>query len=125
MLEILNKLYEDLILIIPSIITILIMIYKLIKNKRLKEVFQTLLTLKDITKVNMYIAEEFTHYSGEDKKEWVKTKVNQYCIDNKIRYVDAEVDRIVEELIELSNTVNKRETKEKEKLIWKEKKILK
>lgn len=60
----------------------------------------------DILREAMTTVENFANYTGEEKKEYVKTKVNQYCIENKIEY-DAELtEENIEKLIEFSKGVN-------------------
>lgn len=60
----------------------------------------------DIIREEMTTVENFANYTGEEKKEYVKTKVNQYCIENKIDY-DAELTEAnIEKMIEFSKGVN-------------------
>lgn len=60
----------------------------------------------DIIREAMTTVENFANYTGEEKKEYVKTKVNQYCIENNIEY-DAELtDQNIEKMIEFSKGVN-------------------
>lgn len=58
----------------------------------------------------MEIAETFVNYSGEEKKEYVLTKINQYAIENGIVFDSKLVSEKIEELITLSKQVNKRES---------------
>ena len=54
----------------------------------------------------MEIAENFSNYSGEEKKQFVLTKVNQFAIENGLKF-DAETTAAqVEKLIELSKKIN-------------------
>ena len=54
----------------------------------------------------MEIAESFANYSGEEKKEYVITKVNQFAIENGIKFDLQMVTEKIEEMIELSKKVN-------------------
>lgn len=54
-------------------------------------------------------AESYVHYSGEEKKEYVMTKVNQYAIENRIAFDKQAVSAKVEELVELTKEVNARD----------------
>ena len=54
----------------------------------------------------MEIAEQFTNYSGEEKKEYVMTRVNQFALENKIKFDSEAVNEKIEELIGLSKKVN-------------------
>ena len=63
-------------------------------------------SVMDILREAMTTVENFANYTGEEKKEYVKTKVNQYCIENKIEY-DAELtEENIEKMIEFSKEVN-------------------
>ena len=57
----------------------------------------------------MKIAEEFTNYSGIEKKEYVLTKLNQLSIDNKVNFDIEKASSKIEELISLSKNVNAKE----------------
>lgn len=74
-----------------------------------------LLAIQDVIRQFMCQAEEFKGFVGNEKLEWVKTKVNQYCIDEGISYDDKIISAAIENFIHLSKIVNKRE-KEMEKL---------
>lgn len=54
------------------------------------------------------LAEKLTHYSGAEKKQYVLTSANQFAIENGIEFDAEAVSGKIEELIELSNQVNKR-----------------
>lgn len=53
-------------------------------------------------------AEKFIHYSGTEKKEYVLTKINQFAIENNLKFNIQFVSDKIEELVELSKQVNKR-----------------
>ena len=55
------------------------------------------------------IAEGFRNYSGAEKKEYVLTKVNQFAIENSIEFDAQSVSDKIEQLVELSRQVNRRE----------------
>ena len=116
MIDILLKIQEVLAIIIPMMIGILVLISKLTKNLKLRKIAENLVKVEKVVFDYVNNAEGFVNYSGNDKKEWVKTKVNQFCITNKITYKDEIIDEIIENYITLSKTVNKRES-EKEVLL--------
>ncbi|HEY8364061.1 MAG TPA: hypothetical protein VIK84_00695 [Haloplasmataceae bacterium] len=109
MLELIKEIKEILAIIIPVIIGFIVLVSKLTKSTKLKKLAQNLIEVEKITRDYICNAEKFLNYSGQDKKEWVKTKVNQYCIENDIKYEENVIDDIIENLIVLSKTVNKRE----------------
>ena len=123
MLEMLKEIIDIIAVAIPLLISLIIVIAKLSKNTKLKRFSENLIEVEEVIKRFMENAETFINYSGADKKEWVKVKVNQYCIENGIPYNDSIVDSLIEKLIELTKTVNKRE-KDMVRL-WKLLKILK
>ena len=50
--------------------------------------------------------EQFKDFSSEEKKQFVITKFNQYCIDNGYEFIEELTDENVEKLIEFSKVVN-------------------
>ena len=55
-------------------------------------------------------AEKFVHYTGEEKKEYVMTKANQYALEHGIKFDAEYVGGKVEELISLTKEVNAKES---------------
>lgn len=54
----------------------------------------------------MQDVEKFKNFTSEEKKEYVLTKFNQYCIDNGFSYDKELTDNNIETLIEFSKKVN-------------------
>ena len=54
-------------------------------------------------------AEKFLNYKGLEKKEYVLTRVNQACLDNKVKYDITKVSEILEEIVKITKKVNQRE----------------
>ena len=109
MLDLLIEIKEVLVLLATVLIGFIVLITKLTKNTKLKALAENLISVEKVTKTFICKAEEFMNFTGADKKEWVKTKVNQYCIENNINYEENIIDNIIENLLMLSKTVNKRE----------------
>lgn len=116
MLDLILEVYDYLIIALSILIPFILLLFKLTKNNKLRKLYHNLLIIKGVVKKNMYTAEEFFNYAGQDKKEWVKTKVNQYCIENGIKYDENEVETSIEEFIEVSKTINKKEEEESDLL---------
>ena len=55
-------------------------------------------------------AEKFIGYSGAEKKQYVTTRINQFCIDNNIEYDITLVSSLIESAVNLTKTVNARGT---------------
>lgn len=73
-----------------------------IRNKKHSELMESVAPI-------MEIAENYTQYKGADKKEYVMDKVNLYAAENGLLYDAKAVAEKIEELIEFSKQVNKRE----------------
>lgn len=82
---------------------------KFVKNAKLKKAAEQ--TIEICNAILPYIeeAETFVNYSGEEKKAYVMTKVNQYAIKNGISFDKELVDNEIEEMVKLSKEVNSRE----------------
>ena len=52
-------------------------------------------------------AENHEAYSGDDKLQYVLSKYRQYCYESKIPYTEEDTINQINELIEMSNNVNK------------------
>lgn len=52
-------------------------------------------------------AEGHNAYTGQDKMDFVLSKYRQYCFDSKIPYTEDDTKNQIEELIEMTNNVNK------------------
>ena len=52
-------------------------------------------------------AEAHTTYSGDDKLQYVLSKYRLYCLDNKIPYIEDDTIEQINELVDMTNNVNK------------------
>ncbi len=89
--------------------TCIIIFKKYIKNNKLRKAL-----VKSEEILNHLIpcvteAENYIHFSGEEKKEYVMTKINQYAIDNNITFDERVISDKIEELINMSKKVNAHE----------------
>lgn len=90
--------------------TTAVFLKKFVKNKNLKKVLEkTEQITKEIIPCIME-AEKFINYSGEEKKSYVMTKLNQYAIVNNIKFNSEETSRKVEELVTFTKEVNVKNT---------------
>ena len=88
------------------LITSIIFVVRLVTAVREKRNMQSSSFLYETVAPLMEIAENFSNYSGEEKKQFVLTKVNQFAIENGLKF-DAETTAAqVEKLIELSKKIN-------------------
>lgn len=88
------------------LITCIIFIVRLAKSIKDKKRIQNCSFLDDAVAPLMEIAESFSNYSGEEKKQFVLTKVNQFAIENGLKYDADAITAKVEKLIDLSKKIN-------------------
>lgn len=83
-----------------------------IKSGKWKKLFNNENTQRNCIYVLLEImqeAESFMNYTAEEKKQYVMTKFNQYCIDNNFLYDKELTDTNIETLIDFSKSVNSEE----------------
>lgn len=88
------------------LITCLIFVVKLVKTVKDKKRMQNCNYLDEAVAPLMEIAESFSNYSGEEKKQFVLTKVNQFAIENGLSFDVKATAEKVEKLIDLSKKIN-------------------
>ena len=106
MIDVLIEIKEMIAIIISLIVGIVVLVQKLVKALRSKSNLNNLICLEKVTLEFVIEAEFFSNYSGIEKREWVKTKVNQFAINNKIIYDEETIDGLIENLVGLSKKVN-------------------
>ena len=87
-------------------IACVLFIVKIIRGYITKKKLKNSYVLLEAVAPLMEIAEQFTNYSGEEKKEYVMTRVNQFALENRIKFDSEAVNEKIEELIGLSKKVN-------------------
>lgn len=88
------------------LITCVVFIIRLIKTWRDKKTFLDDLILQEAITPLMELAEKYLNYSGDEKKQFVLTKLNQFALENKIKFNAELISNKIEQLIELSKQVN-------------------
>lgn len=88
------------------VFTMIIVIIKFIRCRKTSHSLEDEYELYNSISKLMEIAEEFTNYSGEEKKEFVITKLNQFAIENCLKFDVNKASNKIEELIMLSKNVN-------------------
>ena len=81
-------------------------IIKFAKNVKAKESAEQTLEICNAILPYVEQAEKLINFNGEEKKEFVMVKVNQYALKHGIKFDEKEVSDKVEELIALSKNVN-------------------
>lgn len=92
--------------ILGMVITILTFIIKLSKSKKVRKTAEEMLVVSNKLCEYVEIAEGFKNYTGEEKKNFVLTKMNQYSIDNNIKFDSNYIIEKLESLIEITKKVN-------------------
>lgn len=87
-------------------ISILTLIFKLSKNKRIRKSTEELLILSEQLYNFIQDAEKFKNYTGVEKKNYVLTKMNQYSLENHLQFDEEYISNKLEELIGLTKNVN-------------------
>ena len=98
--------------VISLVLTIVIFAIKLTNTIKQKKTIENEQDLLDAVGPIMEIAEKLSNYTGQEKKEYVLTKVNQLAIENKVKYDETKISAKIEELISLTKNVNATQNKE-------------
>ena len=100
--------------------TTVVFLQKFVKNKRLKRILEKTeqITREIIPCISE--AEKFSNYSGAEKKEYVMTKLNQFALDNHIKFNQEETSKRIEELVALTKEVNVKDIPINEKVVQEE-----
>lgn len=94
---------------LPFIITTLTYMIKFVKNKKAKKILNGVLSVTEQLQPLIVQAEKFTHYSGEEKKQYVLTRVRQFAMENNLRFDETAVSEEIDELVATTKRVNARE----------------
>ena len=89
--------------------TTVVFLQKFVKNKKLKRVLEKTEQITREIIPCITEAEKFSNYSGAEKKEYVMTKLNQFALENHIKFNQEEASNRIEELVTLTKdvTINK------------------
>lgn len=85
-------------------------IVKFLKKSNAKKAAEQVIEICNAILPYIEQAEKFVHYTGEEKKEYVMTKANQYALEHGIKFDAEYVGGKVEELISLTKEVNAKES---------------
>lgn len=88
------------------LITVTGFLIPLVKNVKAKNKLIALNKLSTLLKTLIEEAEQYSNFSGAEKKEYVLTKANRYALENKIPFDEPSVDAEIEKVVQLSKNVN-------------------
>lgn len=92
--------------VLGLVVTALTFFVKLVKNGRAKKAAEQVLQIANTLLPYIEQAETFVNYTGQEKKQFVMTKANQYAIENGIVFDPEAVSSKVEQLVLLTKSVN-------------------
>lgn len=98
--------------IIILLFIVIICVIALVRVIKSRKKFREATEMLNVVGSIMQIAENFTNYSGSEKKEYVMTRMNQLAIENGIAFDAKAISDKIEELIQLSKEVNYNKTTE-------------
>lgn len=103
-------------LAVALLTTIITAVAKNCKNTKVAKAATNLLKVMGVVQGFVVEAEKLTQFTGSFKKEWVMTKVNEFCLQNNIAFDKDKVDELIEDVIKLSKNVNAKKNQEEEVL---------
>lgn len=105
------KLYISLIVFFLGLITSIIsIVIKYTKNIKVKNNLQNMLMIIDEIIPLIIEAEEFLSYSGEEKKEYVVSRIFRKLNNCNIKIEEEKIDNIIEKLVDFTKEVNYEES---------------
>jgi hypothetical protein len=94
---------------IGFLVTTAAFIMKFFKSAKAKRIAEQTIKIGNAVLPFIKQAETYINYTGQEKKEFVMTKANQYAIEQGFRFNAGIVDARVEELVKLTKEVNRRD----------------
>lgn len=106
------KLYLYIIIFVLSLITSIISIaLKYSKNLKVKNNLETVLNIMNDLIPLICEAEKFTSYNGEEKKEYVVSRIIRNLSNSNIKIGEEKINEMIEKLVSFSKEVNYKESK--------------
>lgn len=87
----------------------------LVKNKKAKKALVIAGKIASFLQGACADAEKFVNYTGAEKKQYVMTQAKEWALANHIDFNEQQVSDMIENIITLSKSINKRD-KDKEEL---------
>lgn len=106
------KLYLYIIIFVLSLITSIVsIIVKYSKNVKVKNNLENVLNIMNDLIPLICEAEKFTSYNGEEKKEYVVSRIIRNLSNNNIKIDEEKINEMIEKLVSFSKEVNYKESK--------------
>lgn len=94
--------------IVSLLAAFLTFLLKSIKNGKAKKFLQQTLKITEILQQLIVVAEKFTNYTGAEKKEFVLTKIEQFSIENNMKFDSEQISQMIDTLVDTTKKVNMR-----------------
>lgn len=105
------KLYLYIIIFVLSLITSIVsIIVKYSKNVKVKNNLENVLNIMNDLIPLICEAEKFTSYNGEEKKEYVVSRIIRNLSNNNIKIDEEKINEMIEKLVSFSKEVNYKES---------------
>lgn len=92
--------------LLAAVVTAATFIAKFAKSVKAKKIAEQTIEICNAILPFVEQAETFSHYSGEEKKQFVMTKANRYALCRGLKFDEQLVGEKVEELVALTKNVN-------------------
>ena len=102
---------------VASLATIIGLYAKLTGSVKAKKLAEQLNLASEYAQEAVEAAEEFTNYTGAEKKQYALTWINQKCIEAGIEFDETQVSELIEQFVALSLKVNARHKAEEEEVL--------
>lgn len=83
------------------------------KNAKAKKIAEAGLSIVNYAQQGVKLAEQFSNFSGAEKKAYATTLIKQWCMSANVPYTDEQISEAIEGCVNLSKLVNQRQ-KDKE-----------
>lgn len=92
--------------ILGLLVTLVTYILKFVNNKKTKEKALNFISISNKLIELITEVEKFSSLSGDEKKSYVLSKIEEYAKDNNLNYDIDEVSNKIEEFVTLTRNVN-------------------
>lgn len=93
---------------LPFVTGFVTFLIKFIKNEKVKKALQQTVKITEALQPLIVNAEQFSHYTGQEKKEYVLTRANQFAIENNLQFDREKISDLIDGLVETTKKVNAR-----------------
>lgn len=92
--------------ILGLLVTLVTYILKFVNDKKVKEKALGFISISNKLLELITEVEKYNSLSGLEKKNYVMQKINEYALNNNLKYDSEEISNKIEELVNLTRSVN-------------------